>query len=328
MRRAVRPGLRGLKGRIVGNVRRTSPAIVLRIISFSLIFLPWLVVALVLSWIKMLRWRRVEVCRDFMRRNRLTFEHVDLSSLEVISVSGGVSNSNQIWKCKTKKGKELRFFVKIFVSAGSFWAKNLSLVSPFPQVHGGKTHERFTVDIISRVQLEERGVPVPRLITYDAVQQVMVTEYIEGENVDTILKRIAARGSIEEEESSAVRICGEELAKVHLTGFSLIDTQPVNCIWSTGKKKIYFTDLEFCTSEDKRAWDVGFFLCFLALRLSGDVKREVKDLFLEGYQEKRDLNWSHVSGTAEELKAYLPIFRTILDIRQFTPEELFEELIR
>lgn len=323
----ISPALRGLKARCFQNIRRTSPLLILRILAAIIVFLPWLSFALVCSYLKMAHWRKPRAAREFMKRHRLAFSDIDESTLEVESVSGGVSNSNQIWHVRTQDGRPIDYFVKIFVSAGSFWARHLSLVSPFPAIYGQGTHERFTVDMISRVQLQDRHIPVPRLIAFDAVEKVMVTEYLKGQNVDSVLKEISLRGSMEPVDEDVIRKCGEELAQVHNAGFSLIDTQPVNCIWVAAEKKVYFTDLEFCTRDDKIVWDVGFFLCFLALRLPGELKRRARELFLLSYQKERRLNLAAVAETGLQLKAYLPIFQTILDIRQFTPEELFEELL-
>ena len=36
---------------------------------------------------------------------------------------------------------------------------------------------------------------------------------------------------------------------------------------------------------------------------------------------------SHPAETGRELQEYMPVFQAILDIRSFTPEELFEGLI-
>jgi len=327
MRRKLRPGLVGLKARSFQNIRRTSPIIILKIVAATLVFLPWLVFALVCSYVKMFHWRKLGTAREFIRRHNLAFAEVDTLTLQVESVSGGVSNSNQIWRAKTLSGEPVEYFVKIFVSAGSFWARHLSLVSPFPEIYGQRTHERFTVDMISRVQLHDRNIPVPKLVAYDAVEKVMVTEFLRGENVDDVLKKLASGTTIGASEEDVIRRCGMGLAQIHNAGFSLIDTQPVNCIWIASEKKIYFTDLEFCTRDDKIVWDVGFFICFLSLRLPSDIKKKARELFLGGYQKERRLNLAGVAETSSRLKEYLPIFQTILDIRQFTPEELFEELV-
>jgi len=298
-----------------------------RILAGIVIFSPWMAASILLSLSRTRRWRKLTTCRNFLKRHALAFDNVDPESLTVESVSGGLSNSNQIWHCKKTTGEEVRFFVKIFLSAGSFWAKHLAFVSPFPAVYGGKTHERFTVDMVSRVQLAELGVPVPRLIAYDAVEKVMVTEHIVGETVDSVLERIGERGTLGPGDEAVLRQSAIGLARIHRAGFSLIDTQPVNCIWVPVEQKVYFTDLEFCGRQDKRAWDIGFFMCFIAVRLSGAVRQEVRAIFLESYKAEHRIDLTQLTATGLQLQEYMPVFQAILDIRRFTPEELFEGLI-
>lgn len=327
MKRKFRTRFRDFKARFFYNLRRVSPLLMLRLVAAIVFYFPWLVFSLVSSWLKLRHWRKVEVAQDFMRRHQLAFEEVDATTLEVQSRSGGVSNYNQIWSCRKYSGEQVKYFVKVFVSAGSFWAKHLSLVSPFPAIYGRRTQERFTVDMISRVELAEKGIPVPKLVAYDAVQHVMVTEHLSGETVDEVLKRLSERQQISDEDREVVRQCGVGLAKIHRAGFSLIDTQPVNCIWVSPEQKVYFTDLEFCTREDKRLWDIGFFLCLLVLGIPLALTKQIQEIFLWNYQKERKINLAGVKETSQGLKEYLPIFQTILDLRQFTPEELFEGLI-
>jgi tRNA A-37 threonylcarbamoyl transferase component Bud32 len=309
-------------------MQKIRPRVAFRILAGIVLLFPWMVSSLVISFFRVTHWRKLATCRDFLKRHALAFDGVDPETLTVESVSGGVSNSNQIWHCRlAKTGEEIRYFVKIFLDAGSFWAKHLSFVSPFPAVYGGKTHERFTVDMVSRVQLEKIGVPVPRLIAYDAVEKVMVTEHIAGETVDSVLERIGERQTLGPGDEAVIRQSAIGLAKIHRAGFSLIDTQPVNCIWVPVEQKVYFTDLEFCSVQDKRVWDIGFFLCFIAVRLSGAVRQAVRNIFLESYQKERQIDLAQVAETGRELQEYMPVFQAVLDIRRFTPEELFEGLI-
>jgi len=313
--------------KFTGHVLRVRPRVAFKILAGIAILFPWLAGSLIISFFRVCHWRKITTCQAFLKRHALAFDGVDPKTLTVESVSGGVSNSNQIWRCKKITGEEIRYFVKIFLDAGSFWAKHLSFVSPFPSIYGGKTHERFTVDMVSRVQLAELGVPVPRLIAYDAVEKVMVTEHILGETVDSILERIGESQALGPGDEAVVRQSAIGLAKIHRAGFSLIDTQPINCIWVPVEQKVYFTDLEFCGRQDKRVWDIGFFLCFIAVRLSGPVRQEVRNVFLESYQKERQIDLAQVAETGRELQEYMPVFQAVLDIRSFTPEELFEGLI-
>lgn len=326
-REKLRKRFAAFRARFAGHVLRTKPRVALKIVAGIVIFFPWMAVSIIASFFRMFRWRKIATCRDFLKRHALAFEGIDPESLSVESVSGGVSNSNQIWHCRKTSGEQIRYFVKIFLAAGSFWARHLAFVSPFPAVYGGKTHERFTVDMVSRVQLAELGVPVPRLIAYDPVEKVMVTEHITGETVDSVLERIGERQALGPGDEAVIRQSAIGLARIHRAGYSLIDTQPVNCIWVADEQKVYFTDLEFCSRQDKRVWDIGFFLCFIAVRLSGAVRQETRAMFLESYQKERHVDLAKVAETGLQLQEYMPVFQAVLDIRSFTPEELFEGLI-
>jgi tRNA A-37 threonylcarbamoyl transferase component Bud32 len=313
--------------KFAGHMLKIRPRVAFKILAGIVLLFPWLAGSLIVSFFRVAHWRKIATCQAFLKRHALAFDGVDPETLTVESVSGGVSNSNQIWHCRKTTGEDVRFFVKIFLDAGSFWAKHLAFVSPFPSVYGGKTHERFTVDMISRVQLDMIGVPVPRLIAYDAVEKVMVTEHIAGETVDSILERIGEDQKLGPGDEAVMRQCAIGLARIHRAGFSLIDTQPVNCIWVPVEQKVYFTDLEFCGRQDKRVWDLGFFLCFIAVRVSGAVRHEVRTIFLESYQKERQVDLAQVAETGRELQEYMPVFQAVLDIRRFTPEELFEGII-
>jgi tRNA A-37 threonylcarbamoyl transferase component Bud32 len=315
------------KKRFMGNVMKVRPRVAFRVIGAIVIFSPWMLWAFLASLTTVARWKKPETCKNFMRRNTLAFGHIDIDSLTVEVTSGGISNANEIWHCRKVTGEPVRYFVKIFAEIGSFWAKHLSIASPFPAIYGKSTHERFTVDMVSRVQLTDRGIPVPKLVAYDEVEKLMVTEFLEGMSVDSILEKIVERDAIGPNDEAVLRQCAIGLAKIHKAGFSLIDTQPVNCIWVPVEQKVYFTDLEFCSQQDKRVWDVGFFLCYLAARISGPILHELRNVFLESYGQERQIDLAKVDETGHQLREYLPIFTAILDIRGFTPEELFEGLI-
>ncbi len=316
-----------LKARLWANVLRTQPWIVFRIFLTWFFVLPWFLVSVVVSSFKAARWSRPNTCRKFMKKHELAFRDIDPASIKIDSLSGGVSNSNHFWRCKRTDGSSVTYFVKVFVPVGTFWAKNLSLVSPFPEVYGISTKERFAVDITSRVLLAERGISVPRLVAFDAVQQVLVTEFLEGRNVDVMLSEIAHEGKISPEHETMIAECGGGLGKIHHLGYALVDTQPINCIWEAKEKKVFFTDLEFCTQSDKRLWDVGFFLCFLSIRLPETLKAQARGIFLKSYEQESGLSLDKLDETHERLREYIPVFQTVLDIRQFKPDELFMELV-
>lgn len=317
----------GLRKRLLANAFRTAPWVVARICLTWLFMFPWFLLMLVFSAFKAGRWSHVKTCKDFMTRHELAFPDIDPESIRIESLSGGVSNSNHFWRCRRTNGEPVTYFVKVFVAIGTFWARNLSLVSPFPQVYGVSSRERFTVDITCRVLLSERGIAVPRLIAFDAVHQVLVTEFLEGDNVDHMLQEAGHKETLSEEIKTVIAQCGTGLGSIHKHGYSLIDTQPINCIWSSKEKQVYFTDLEFCTQRDHRLWDAGFFICFLSIRMSEALKAEARSIFIRSYETASGIQLKKLNEVSNRLKDYIPVFQTILDVRQFKPEELLGELV-
>ncbi|GEM_PF-765421 len=318
----------GIRSRIFRNLRRVSPFLILGIVAKTFIFLPGLVVAFVSSFARMRAWSKPGKCLAFIQAHP-AFKDVDRRYVQVRALAGGVSNANQIWTCRKRSGEEVKYFAKIFLPVGSYWAKHLSKVCPFPVVKEGSQHERFLADVGARARLAERDVAVPRLIAYDEKEMMFVTEFLEGDNVDEVMKQAAKRGALAPEDEEVITLCGRELARVHNAGYSLIDSQPVNCIWVKERGRVYFADLEYATRrEDHREWDAGFFLCFLTIRFEECLRPGVASLFLEAYRVERPLETERVELQSHRLDAYLPILETILDIRQYTPEELAAEITR
>lgn len=310
------------------NLRRASPLLVIRFVIAIILLLPAWIWVLLASIQRSWRWRRQKIHRKFLERHRLAFLDIDEDSLEVKPVKGGLSNLNLIWFCRTYSGEERKYFVKLYLPLGTFWAVVSSWVTPYPQVYGIRSSQRFTTDMVSRAQLAESEVAVPKLIAYDARAKMMVAEYIEGEPVDKLLRSVGEKGKATSEEIEAVRQCGVGVGKVHAAGFSMLDVEPSNCMWVSQRNRVYFIDLEYCTREDKRAWDIGYFFCSLTTLLPETLAKEMKKVFLEGYRSHYEPDWIQVEETGRLLEEYLPFFRTILDIRKYSPEEVFEELFR
>lgn len=310
------------------RLRQTRRAILLRITIVGLLLFPMWLFVLAWSFFKTLQWRNVRICREFIKRHHLAFEDIDASTLAVQQISGGLNNLNAIWSLRDLEGKPVRYCVKVFLPLGSLWAKVNALASPFPYVHDGKITERFTVDLISRAQLAERGLYVPRLIAFGARENLMVTEYLDGVVVDDVLKRIEEKGSFSDEDRTVIRECGKGLAQIHREGFSLIDTQPVNCIWVPSRGQVYFIDMEFCTRADYRVWDAAFFLISVVIRLPEPCVQEARTIFIEGYRSVRNIDSHDLDRLDHKLKQYIPVFLTILDMRQFSPGGLWREMLK
>jgi tRNA A-37 threonylcarbamoyl transferase component Bud32 len=302
--------------------KRTSPWLLLRFAALGLVLLPVALVVIMASMVKSFRWRNPAVCRRFILRHRLAFRDVDPSTLKVQAVSGGVSNCGLIWRCKTESGAEVEYFAKVFLPIGTLWARVCPLVSPMPAIAGAGSSERLTVDVVSRQQLANHAIPVPRLITFDPVDRVAVSERLRGTMVNDLLHGVAARGEFSETDELILRRCGERLGQIHAAGFSVVDAQPANCMWVPERNDVYFLDLEWCTRLDRRAWDAGFFVAFIGAQLEGPLEREARRIFFDGYRRHARLEPQAMAAAHQALAEFHPVLQAVLDLRRFTPDEL------
>jgi tRNA A-37 threonylcarbamoyl transferase component Bud32 len=316
------------KRNLVLRIKQTRRLVLLRLIGVGILLFPLWIFVLIWSLFCAYRWRNLSVCRKFIKRHHLAFEDLDPSTLRVQQISGGLNNLNEIWRIRSTTGQDMEYCVKVFLPLGSLWAKVNAMASAFPYVHAGSIQERFTVDLMSRAQLAEKGIFVPQLVAFGAQESVMVTEHLKGLVVDDVLKAIEVKGVLSDDDLTVIRECGRGLGRIHAEGFSLIDTQPVNCIWVPEDKQVCFLDMEFCTRADYRVWDAAFFLMSVIIRLPENLVTAARNAFIEGYQSERPIDWHTIDRLDRQLKQYIPVFLTILDIRQFSPGGLFRELWR
>ena len=268
------------------------------------------------------RWRNLRTVRRFMRRHELAFAEVDPTTLRIEAAAGGISNASMIWRCRTHRGAEVDYFVKVFLPLGTLWAQVCPWVSPFPRLRPTRRHERAASDVVSRLQLTAHRLPVPRLVAFDPVDHVAVSERLQGEMVTEVLRRVNQRRFLLAQDRTILAQCGKGLARMHAAGFAMVDAQPANCLWVPERGRVHFIDFEYCTREDLCAWDLAFFLAFVAAQLSGTVELEARQLILDGYRSIRRVEPAMVLHRHEELRALLPVFQAILALRQCTPEEL------
>lgn len=329
MPRRIKPKLRD---RYISIIKRTNPWMVLRFIVITTLCFPVWIWVVLLSYLHSLKWRRPQMGRRFMLRHALAFSSLgwnaqDLPLPQVTVLSGGISNLGLLWEISDREGNPQRYFVKVFLPLGTFWAWICPIVSPFPDVYASRAHERLSMDVVLRTHMAEKGADVARLVAFDPVEKVMVTEYLEGRMVDQLMGEMESRGELNDTDREIIRQCGLGLARAHLAGVCLVDAQPANCLWDPEKQKVYFVDLEFSSRSDHRVWDVGFFLCYIKARMPGQLGRQVRKLLVESYESQHVLDWAGVTETNKQLREYVPVFQAILALREFTAEELFQEFL-
>jgi tRNA A-37 threonylcarbamoyl transferase component Bud32 len=120
-------------------------------------------------------------------------------------------------------------------------------------------------------------------------ERLVFMEYIEGESLEKIIKKIANAKNGEAISDKYVKILhkvGETFAKIHALNVTLGDTKPENIL--VGKNgEIYLLDLEQSSRGDDKAWDIAEFLYYAGHYISplaGTSPAEIiTKAFIRGY---------------------------------------------
>ncbi|MEM1566112.1 MAG: lipopolysaccharide kinase InaA family protein [Candidatus Bathyarchaeia archaeon] len=214
---------------------------------------------------------------------------IDGGKTVIVEALGGVLNDVYLIRVPVN-GEERRFVVKSFKDWSGFkW---------FPLTLWTVGTRTFTILGRSRLEREcsinhflySRGFAVPKLLGMNHSEGLIFMEYVEGETLDKIVKRILSQPNVDKigEELKLIRRVGEIFAKVHALDVTLGDTKPENIL--IGKdNKIYLMDFEQASRKGDKAWDIAEFLYFVGHyvpSLTGTKPVEaVANTFIEGYLE-------------------------------------------
>lgn len=224
---------------------------------------------------------RVDV-KTFARKMLCASEDAEVEVEEV----GGVLNDVYLVKAVVND-VEKRVVVKSFRDWSSFKWFPLTLWT-----FGTRT---FAVLGLSRLErecaisqlLHSKGFAVPKILHVSQSERLIFMEYVEGENLDRVVKRIlASKAEGVEKDLEVVRRVGEEFAKIHMLNIALGDTKPENII--VGKDgAIYFLDFEQASRNGDKVWDIAEFLYYAGHYASPFVGvfpvQLIAEAFVEGY---------------------------------------------
>lgn len=136
--------------------------------------------------------------------------------------------------------------------------------------------------------LHSKGFSVPKLLGVSHRERLVFMEYIDGENLEKLLKKILSskrKGEVKEELSLLERV-GEQFAKVHGNNIVLGDTKPENILVGKGKG-IFLLDLEQASRGGDKAWDIAEFLYYIGHYASPISNIRLLEMaveaFLKGY---------------------------------------------
>ena len=155
---------------------------------------------------------------------------------------------------------------------------------------------RFSVSGRSRLEKEcamnqllySKGFCVPKLLHVSPSERLTLTECIEGESLDKIVRRIGSSRNDEEiaKGLGLMTRVGETLAKVHALDVSLGDTKPENIV-VMNHEEVCLLDFEQASRHGDKVWDVAEFLYYAGHYVSplaeASKAESIAKAFIKGY---------------------------------------------
>ena len=154
----------------------------------------------------------------------------------------------------------------------------------------------FAVSGLSRLErecaisqlLDSNGFAVPRVLHMSPNERLVVMEYVEGEDLGKIVKRVAGSKSTvgTKKDLEVVERVGKTFAQVHALDVALGDTKPENIF--VGKEgQIYLMDFEQASRKGDKVWDIAEFLYYSGHDISPFVEvgrlEQFAETFVRGY---------------------------------------------
>lgn len=176
----------------------------------------------------------------------------------------------------------------------------------------------------------EIGLNTPAVLAINFERRILVTSFVEGQNMSQIIKdSLKKRSTAGIENIFWIRTAGKNVAMIHSTQSALGNIKPNSIIINNVggiNSRIFFTDLEqfsFNNTEysSDPIWDIIQFLCWSLKRTNNiPIAKEIVREFLSGYFSCSQLSTRNMETMT--MKEYLrqQLFRKSLDyLEQFRP---------
>lgn len=180
-----------------------------------------------------------------------------------IEEMGGVLNDVYLIKAVANNGMR-RVVAKSFKDWSSFKWFPLTLWTAGTKTFALLGRSRLERECAINQFLYSKGFAVPRILGVSHQERLVFMEYLEGESLEKVVKRIMGEkvGSKIEGELKTVQRVGELFAKIHALNVTLGDTKPENIL--IGKNgEIYLLDFEQASRKGDKAWDIAEFLYYV-----------------------------------------------------------------
>ena len=224
--------------------------------------------------------------KDFVRKAVPGGEVLDMKIEEV----GGVLNAVYLLTFQKNREKQ-KVKVKKFKNWYGFKWFPLALWALGTKTFAVLGRSRLEREYAVNKFLHSQGFPVPTILYFSPKQSLIFEDFIEGENLTKIIKRIiSSRKEEVTAEAALVREVGRKIAEAHRLGVALGDCKPENIV-VTKNGKTFFVDLEQATRDGNgnQAWDVAEFLYYSGHYVSpispADSAVLIAKEFIRGYLE-------------------------------------------
>jgi tRNA A-37 threonylcarbamoyl transferase component Bud32 len=211
----------------------------------------------------------------------------DESAEVSIEKIGGVLNDAFLIRSFVS-GEEKKVVVKRFKDWSSFKWFPLSLWTVGTRTFAVLGRSRLERECAINQLLYSKGFTVPRLLYVNHAERLLFMEYVEGEGVEKVIKRIAESKNAEENKKdlNTLKRVGETFARVHLINIALGDGKPENILVGKGGE-IYLLDFEQASRNGDKIWDVAEFLYYAGHYISPFARAQsaetIAKVFIEGY---------------------------------------------
>lgn len=175
---------------------------------------------------------------------------------------GGILNDVYLIKVHSKSGVK-KAVVKRFREWSSFKWFPLTLWSVGTRTFAVSGKSRLERECSMNQLLCSNGLPVPRILYASAGERLIFMQYIEGEPLDKIVRRImTVEDGAVAQELGVMKRTGELFAAVHALNVTLGDTKPENIMVTEGGE-VYLMDFEQAVQDGDKSWDLAEFLYYM-----------------------------------------------------------------
>jgi tRNA A-37 threonylcarbamoyl transferase component Bud32 len=200
---------------------------------------------------------------------------------------GGILNDVYLVSASVD-GKDKKVVVKRFRDWSNFKWFPLTLWSVGTRTFAVLGSSRLERECAINRLLHSKGFAVPEVLYVSPNKRLIFMEYVVGEDISRVVRRIAdSESEIELKENlELIKKVGNLFAQVHALGVALGDTKPENILVDK-KGELYLTDLEQAGRSGDRTWDVAEFLYYAGHDISpfADARRLelIAKTFITGY---------------------------------------------